>query len=328
MSIAPNYQGPTYVLYNTITNSAARRLQVLAVEHRADLDLPQHGHEHRLGHRPRCYPDGPVLEHALPEQHPGRATAPRGQRRRGGEPDRQRLQRRPDPLELRGTLFRWKGINYSTIAALRSAHRVRGQRPLGRSAVHRRRRRATTRCAPAAPRSTARSAMPGINDASAGRPPTSAPIESGTTRSRLDPPRGDRPTSAVTYSSRTRTAGTRERPGRVVSGTQATRARRPPRCPGRRRCRPTRRPSACSRFAELEQQRVEEPRAGRAERMAERDRAAVHVDLARGRARASFSTARYCPANASLISKRSTSSTRDARALAAPCGSPAPGRCP
>ena len=53
------------------------------------------------------------------------------------------------------------------------------------------------------------------------------------------------------------------------------------RCPGRRRCTSRRRPCTALAAAHLVQQRGDDPRAGAAERVADRDRAAVHVDLLR-----------------------------------------------
>ena len=70
-----------------------------------------------------------------------------------------------------------------------------------------------------------------------------------------------------------------------------------------------------------------EDRAGGADRVAERDAAAVRVDL--GRIEAELrATAQACAAKASFDSITSMSPTLQAGALRAPPASPAPGRCP
>ena len=65
------------------------------------------------------------------------------------------------------------------------------------------------------------------------------------------------------------------------------------------------------RFALLQrvEQRREDAAAARADRVAERDGAAVDVDLARDRGRARARTATACTENASFSSNRSTSSS-------------------
>ena len=76
---------------------------------------------------------------------------------------------------------------------------------------------------------------------------------------------------------------------------------------------PPRHSVAMPRFSVALLQRVEErrqdARAARADRVAERDSAAVHVDLRAGSMPSSFSTATACTENASFSSNRSTSSS-------------------
>ena len=86
-------------------------------------------------------------------------------------------------------------------------------------------------------------------------------------------------------------------------------------------------PQRLPRLPELEQQRLEQPRAGRAERMAERDRAAVHVDLLA--IEAELLLDREVLAGERLVDLEEIDRPRArARRARAPCGSPAPGRCP
>ena len=100
------------------------------------------------------------------------------------------------------------------------------------------------------------------------------------------------------------------------------------RFPVRRRCMRSRRRSACRCDAVWYINVRTQARAGRSERVAERDRAAVHVALSRSRP-SSFSQPRYCAEKASLISMRSRRRQLDATPRARGTrGSRGPDRCP
>ena len=94
--------------------------------------------------------------------------------------------------------------------------------------------------------------------------------------------------------------------------------RAPAKCPGRRRCTSSPARSLPARQLQFQRRRAGEPRARGAERVAERDGAAVGVHVRRRRRRAprSRSTASACAAKASLSSITSKSRDREFQPLA------------
>lgn len=118
LSIAPNYQGPTYVLYNTFTNYRRSGLK---------FSLSGTGHTwichntiaSSVAGTPAMHPSGPYSNlHFRNNILVGNGAAcvsdDAGESQTGNDFDHDLIH------ATGGTLFRWKGVNYGTLAALRS----------------------------------------------------------------------------------------------------------------------------------------------------------------------------------------------------------------
>ena len=183
----------------------------------------------------------------------------RGERRRGRERDRERLRRRPAVRATIAALFRWKGVNYATLAALRTRDRLRAERP--QPAIRCSSRRGDRRLLAAGGQPRDRRGAPLAGDQ---RPLRRRRARHGRVR---------------VLDQRDRTPSARRRSPTCASA--ARHASSPPQRPLLRALDQHRDALAAAdagrgdavalaALAQLDQQRVDEPRAGRAERVAER----------------------------------------------------------
>lgn len=118
MSISPNYQGPTYVLYNTITNYRRGGLK-FSLSGTGETWICHNTLTSSVVGAPAVHPSGPYSNlhfrnNILVGNNSASVSDDTGESQTGNDFDGDLIH------SNYAALFRWKGINYATIAALRA----------------------------------------------------------------------------------------------------------------------------------------------------------------------------------------------------------------
>jgi parallel beta-helix repeat protein len=119
MSVSPNYQGPTYVLYNTITNYRRSGFK-FSLSGVGETWICHNTVSSRNSGTPAVHPSGPYSNihfrnNILVGNGAASVSDDQGESVTGNDFDGDLVH------SNYAALFRWKGVNYSTLAALRSA---------------------------------------------------------------------------------------------------------------------------------------------------------------------------------------------------------------